>query len=73
MNLGQPVFQETIFIVSGRDFLGKRAFCHATNRVKALKGKPGIEWVQALADISRSRYVAMKPVHRLQICQIVHN
>jgi len=37
--------------------------------------KPGIERVQALADMSRSGYVviATKPVHRLQICPIVHN
>ena len=37
--------------------------------------KPGIERVQALADISRSRYVviATKHVHRLQIRPIVHN
>jgi len=36
---------------------------------------PGIERVQTLADISRSRYVvtATKPVHRLQIRQILHN
>jgi len=39
------------------------------------KVKPGTERVQALADISRSRYVAiaMQPVHRLQIRPIVHN
>jgi len=39
------------------------------------KLQPGIERVQALADISRSRCVAIatKPVHRLQICPIVHN
>ena len=37
--------------------------------------KPGTERLQALADISRSRYVviATKPVHRLQIRQTVHN
>jgi len=37
--------------------------------------KPGIERVQALADISRSRCVviATQPVHRLQIRPIVHN
>jgi len=40
--------------------------------------KPGIERVQALADISRSaarRYVVIvtKPVHRLQIRPIMHN
>jgi len=37
--------------------------------------KPGIKRVQALADISRSGYVviATKPVHRLQICPIVHD
>jgi len=37
--------------------------------------QPGIERVQAFADISRSRYVviATKPVHRLQIRPIVHN
>ena len=37
--------------------------------------KTCIERVQALADISRSRYVviATKPVHRLQIRPIVHN
>ena len=36
--------------------------------------KPGTERVQALADISRSRYVvtATKPVRRLQIRPIVH-
>ena len=35
---------------------------------------PGIERVQALADISRSfRVIATKPVHRLQICPIMHN
>jgi len=36
---------------------------------------PGIERVQALADISRSGYVviATKPVHRSQIRPIVHN
>jgi len=36
---------------------------------------PGIQRVQALADISRLRYVviAMKPVHQLQIHSIVHN
>jgi len=36
----------------------------------------GIERVQALADISRSRYVAIatQPVHRLQIIRpIMHN
>jgi len=36
----------------------------------------GVERVQAsIADISRSRYVAIatQPVHRLQICPIVHN
>jgi len=39
------------------------------------KQKPGIERVQALADISRSRYIAiaMQPVHRLHIRTIVHN
>ena len=37
--------------------------------------KPGVEWVQALTDISRSGYIgtARKPVHRLQIRPIVHN
>jgi len=37
--------------------------------------QPGIEPVQALADISRSRYVAAatQPVHRLQIHPIVHS
>ena len=37
--------------------------------------EPGRERVQALADISRSRYVAIatQPVHRLQIRAIVHN
>jgi len=37
--------------------------------------QPGIQRVQALADISRSRYVVIttKPVHRLQICPIVHD
>jgi len=39
--------------------------------------KPGIERVQALAGISRSRYVvvvvATKPVYRLQIRPIMHN
>jgi len=37
--------------------------------------KPVIERLQALADISRLRYFVMatKPVHRLQICPIVHN
>jgi len=37
--------------------------------------KPGIEQVQALADILRLGYVviATKPVHQLQIRQIVHN
>jgi len=37
--------------------------------------QPGIERVQALADISRSRYVviATKPVHRLKIHPMVHN
>jgi len=44
--------------------------------------KPGTERVQALADISRSRYVAIasryvaiatQPVHRLQIRPMVHN
>jgi len=37
--------------------------------------EPGRERVQALADISRSRYVAIatQPVHRLQIRPIVHN
>jgi len=37
--------------------------------------KPGIDRVQALADISRSRYVliATKPVHRLQILPVAHN
>ena len=36
--------------------------------------QPGIERVQALADILRWRYVVMatKPVHRLQIRSIVH-
>ena len=36
---------------------------------------PGIERVQALADIPRSGYVviATKPVHRLQIRPIVYN
>jgi len=36
--------------------------------------QPGIERVQALADISRSRYVviATKPVHRLHIRPTVH-
>jgi len=35
----------------------------------------GTERVQAVADISRSRYVAIatQPVHRLQIRPIVHN
>jgi len=42
---------------------------------KSYKNKPGVQRVQALADISRSRYdiIGMKPVHRLQICLIVHN
>jgi len=37
--------------------------------------EPGIDRVQALADVSRSVYVviATKPVHRLQIRPIVHN
>ena len=37
--------------------------------------KPGIERVQALADILRSGYVviATKPVHQLQMRPIVHN
>jgi len=37
--------------------------------------QPGIERVQALADMSRLRYVviATKPVHLLQIRPIVHN
>jgi len=37
--------------------------------------QPGTEREQALADTSRSRYVVIvtKPVHRLQIRQIVHN
>jgi len=37
--------------------------------------KPGLQRVQALADISCSGYVviATKPVHRLQIRPIVHN
>jgi len=40
-----------------------------------MKQKPGIERVQALADISRSGSVVMatKPVHRLHICPMVHN
>ena len=41
------------------------------------KIQPGIEWVQVLADISRSALcchsIATKPVHRLQIRPIVHN
>ena len=37
--------------------------------------KPGLERVQALADISRSRCVAIatQPVRRLQIRTTVHN
>jgi len=37
--------------------------------------KSGIERVQALANISRSRFVVIttQPVHRLQIHPIVHN
>jgi len=37
--------------------------------------QPGMARVQALAGISRSRYVAIttQPVHRLQIRRIVHN
>jgi len=40
-----------------------------------IKNKPGIEQVQALTDISRSRYVAiaMQPVHHMQIRPTVHN
>jgi len=39
------------------------------------KTKPGIERVQALAYVSRSRYVVIvtKTVRRLQIRPIVHN
>jgi len=38
------------------------------------KRQPDIERVQALADISRSRYaaIATQPVHRLQIRPVVH-
>jgi len=46
-----------------------------TNCQVATVYQPGIERVQALADISCSCYVAIatKPVHRLQIHPIVHN
>jgi len=44
-------------------------------RPEALLTQPGIQRVQALADISHSRYVviATKLVHRLQIRPMVHN
>jgi len=43
-------------------------------KTKSKQEKPGIERVQALVDISRSRYVAIatQPVHGLQIRPIVH-
>ena len=49
--------------------------CFLTHSVYRCNSKSGIERVQALSDISRSRYVAIatQPVHRLQIRQIVHN
>jgi len=46
-----------------------------TDRQTHNNQEPGTEWVQALADISRSCYVARstQPVHRLQIRPIVHD
>ena len=43
--------------------------------VQKCNSKPDIERVQALADILRSRYVAVatQPVHWLQSRPIVHN
>ena len=37
--------------------------------------QPGIQRLQALTDIAHSLYIviAIKPMHRLQICLIVHN
>jgi len=45
------------------------------NETEKSQLKLGIERVQALADISRSRYVALatQPVHRLQIRPTMHN
>jgi len=44
-------------------------------KISPLLAKPGIERVHALADILRLDFVviATKPMHRLQICPIVHN
>jgi len=78
-----PIISCFIKIQTGLTFLlPAYPDCHGKEAVKRVSAvtaatilKPGIERVQALADISRSGYVVIvtKPVHRLQIRPIVHN
>jgi len=53
----------------------RRRSCRRRKEKLLLSVKLGIERVQAFANISRSRYVAIAtlPVKRLQIRPIVHN
>jgi len=63
--------QQVVFVHWYRRDPGRGGHGHKLHDTLLSQIKPGSERVQALADILRSRYVAI--VHRLQICPIVHN